>query len=215
MLIAARESFAATARRRLPYDAEVQYLQSSGTQYFDTATQAADDVGYEMSVVDVSTFPTINMSALFAGVFGSSNRYGAGFTSLTPSTKFSLFGWWNSAMTAIPHNVSDLNNSVIGVNFANSRYVRIGSVYDQPITQTYNASGTVIRILNAKRMDTGANAFANCCICRLSRFRVSRGSSVVADYVPVRVGTTGELYDRITGTFATRVGTCVLGPDIN
>lgn len=213
MMIAARESFAAAARKRLPYDAEVRYLQSSGTQYFDTATQAADDVGYEMSVVDVSSFPTINMTTLFAGVFGSSNRYGAGLTSSASSTRFSLFGWWNSAMPTATFNVSVLSNSVIGVNFANSRHVRIGSVYDQSITQTYNPSGTVIRILNAKRMATGANSFANCCICKLSRFRVSRGSSVVADYVPVRVGTTGELYDRITGTFATRVGTFTVGPD--
>lgn len=35
MMIAARESFAA-ARRRLPYDAEVEYLESTNTQWIDT-----------------------------------------------------------------------------------------------------------------------------------------------------------------------------------
>ena len=36
-MIATRESFAvANGRPRLPYDAEVQYLETTGTQYFDT-----------------------------------------------------------------------------------------------------------------------------------------------------------------------------------
>ena len=37
--------------KRLPYDAEVEYLESTGTQWIDTGIVAADDVGVKMHVV--------------------------------------------------------------------------------------------------------------------------------------------------------------------
>ena len=36
MQVANRESFAVASRRRLPYDAEVEWLQSTGAEYIDT-----------------------------------------------------------------------------------------------------------------------------------------------------------------------------------
>jgi hypothetical protein len=49
--------------------------------------------------------------------------------------------------------------------------------------------------------------------CKCYYLKILDNGVLVRDYVPVRVGDTGELFDRVTGTYATRSGTFVLGPD--
>lgn len=54
MTIAARESFAA-ARRRLPYDAEVEYLESTGTQWIDTGVTVSSSSHIVVKMSDLSS----------------------------------------------------------------------------------------------------------------------------------------------------------------
>jgi hypothetical protein len=206
MLIAARESFAAAARRRLPYDAEVEYLESTGTQYFDTDIEAADDVGYQMHLVQWAS-PS-NTTIGFAGVFGSDNRYGLGYNNVGL-----FFRWWNTATSWNNSYRGTLSSATLAFNFLNSRSCSVAGIRTATLEGAYNASSAPIRILNFQRVDTGANALATSAACRIGPIMISSGSAVIRDYIAVRVGTTGELYDRITGTFAARVGTLTVGPD--
>ena len=48
---------------------------------------------------------------------------------------------------------------------------------------------------------------------RLYSMSMMRNGVLIRDYIPVRKGTTGELYDRVSRTFATRHGTFNYGSD--
>lgn len=181
---------------KLPYDAEVEYLESTGTQYIDTPVVAADNVGYELRVVNWSGVGGKGVSFLFAGVFGSENRYGLGYTS--SSKAVNIFAWWNFAISNLG-NMS-ISNGYLKFNYLNSRTYDFNGVVTGALSGSYNASNTTIRLLNAKRMDTGENTFANSVPMKFSAFRISRDGAVVCDMVPVRVGSLGHLYDRANPT---------------
>ena len=207
MLIAARESFAAATRKRLPYDARVEYLQSSGTQYIDTGVIAADNVGVQMDVVGGIVHSGAPPTTMLFGVFGSDNRYGFGY-------KAWFFAWWNTAF--LGGNFSGAYSGMFSLNYNNSRTFACGTYYSGSLSGTYNASNTQIRLLNALRMDTGQNAFADCASCRFGAVRITQGMTLVRDLIPVRVGSVGYLYDRISGTLLPSGGDpLVVGPDIN
>jgi hypothetical protein len=48
---------------------------------------------------------------------------------------------------------------------------------------------------------------------RIYSCQIWQNGVLVRDCIPVRVGTTGEMYDRASGTFMERHGDLVLGPD--
>lgn len=210
MLIGMRNAL--MAGKSLPYDAEVEYLESTGTQWIDTPIVAADNVGYELRVVNWSGVGRNNVSFLFAGVFGSANRYGFGYTSLLNFVN--LFAWWNSAIPNLG-NLS-VSNGYMMFNYLNSRTYDFNGVVTGGLSGTYNASNTTIRLLNAKRMDTGANAFPESVPMKFSAFRISRDNAVVCDFIPVRFTnengqTEGAMYDRVSGQLFGNEGTGAFG----
>ena len=52
--------------------------------------------------------------------------------------------------------------------------------------------------------------------CRIKYAKFHKGSILVRDFIPVRKGTVGYLYDRVTGALFGNAGTgdFVIGPDI-
>ena len=199
-MMSARQIYLGSRRGpALPYDAEVEYLESTGTQYIDTGVIAADNVGVQMDVVGGNTpsgpnFPT----TMLFGVFGSDNRYGLGYNSR-------FFAWWNTASPG--ESFSGAYSGTFSLNYNNSRTFACGTYYSGSLSGTYNASNTQIRLLNALRMDTGQNAFADCASCRFGAIRITQGMTLVRDLIPVRKGDAGYLYDRITGQLLGNAGT--------
>ena len=207
----------------LPYDAEVEYLESTGTQWIDTPIAAADNVGYELRVVNWSDRGRSSITCFFAGVWGSANRYGLGYNCVGGAV--SLFIWWNSAISGLG-NLS-ISNGYLKFNYLNSRTYNFNGVVTGGLSGTYNASNTTIRLLNAKRMDTGANAFEDSVPMKFSAFRISRDNAVACDMIPVRFTnelgqSEGAMYDRVScelfrnsGTGAFGFGTDIAGGGIN
>jgi len=205
MMLAARGAFLAARRKpKLPYDAEVEYLESTGTQWIDTNVNAADNVGYEIGVVDWAGGVGVLETRLFAGVFGSENRFGLGYNNLASGDgRVSCFAWWNYAIS----NMGDITiaNGYLRFNYLNDRAYSFNGVITGALSGTYNASNTHIRILNAKRMDTGENAFANSVAMKFSSFKISQGTALANDMIPVRFTnelgqSEGAMYDRVNPT---------------
>jgi len=182
---------------KLPYDAEVEYLESDGTRWIDTGVNAADDVGYEIAIVDWDKTGTNGISHLFAGVFGSENRFGLGYTKQA-ADKVSCFAWWNTAISQLGN--FGIRNGFVGFNYLNSRTYNFNDVSTGSLIGTYNAIDTDIRLLNGKRADTGENVFAESVAMKFAGVKITRSNTLVRDFIPVRVGSLGHLYDRANPT---------------
>ena len=205
MLIAARESFAAAARKRLPYDAEVEYLQSSGTQYIDTGVGGGSDTDFELNVMMPSSIGrqiagARSASSNYRYVQIQSNPLGNIYFGYDNSTSFgsykTLSGWMTLRATGNNCYVDD----VLLHTFSAAQFASAGTIW---LHATHGASAQGTAAL------------------RISTARIWSGGTLVRDYVPVRVGSgssaVGYMYDRVSGALFANAGTgaFTIGPDKN
>lgn len=183
-----------------PYDAEVEYLESTGTQWIDT------------------------------GVFGNLHTHIEIVIETTGSTNGSVCGFYlagSSAQITVPANL--VNNGLyarFGDKFISTGLAvsigkhtltsdRAGLTIDGVSRGTFGATADFttlgsFAIFKFKGLDR--NFFEG----RIFSCRFYDGSILVRDFIPVRVGATGYLYDRVSGELFGNQGTgaFVVGSDI-
>lgn len=210
MQIANREGFAAAAKKRLPYDAEVEYLQSSGTQWINTGV-----------VPNTATGCSIR--------FG---RYASSVTTYVPIGSRTSGGndrWWiNPNSTANGLAVFFGRGAAYQQNWPHA--------LDTMYTATMNFQGNGLFTFNAQSVRAqgsltgacpiwlfGANVSGSLSLSpsgiRIAYSKLTQGSVIVRDYIPVRVGSgssaVGYMYDKVSGTLFGNAGTgsFTIGPD--
>ena len=197
----------------VPYDAEVEWLQSDGSQYIDTGIKPAvgDVVGGSFLLGNT---PTANYAALFGcswttngvlpavwvkstlklyavycgGSFeGSTNAYGAGDILNITTTLGS-----STLQTDI--NSDQITKSKGSADFPNIAY---------HLFCTTDANGS-------------APYYAATSGTRCYSFSIQKNNAKVLDLIPVRVGTVGYMYDRVTRKLFGNQGTgaFTIGPDV-
>ena len=199
MLIAART--AAWSGKPLPYDAEVEYLESTGTQYISTML-IPTRVHVGLKPIGAATPSYIN------AYFGVNNG-GSRTTGLVSDIKDTLIGSNYGgtkvefhALWGIFHNVSfDINTvSVDGVTkelktnfYAFDQAVKSFGLFDIPQRGTESTPKSAISY------------------CKMW----DKEDNLMADFTPVRVGTVGYMYDCVSGQFFGNSGTgaFIIGPD--
>lgn len=178
----------------LPYDYEVEYLESSGTQYIDTG------------ILPQEYTPNIEIS----------------YRKLTNSlfTPYAAANSWAWQIESISDNSSRLywmgDNSVKYTELkTNSDYIM--TLYNNTITIVEN--GVQVASTSAQRRTCSHS------ICffgqlhpgkaRIYYLKVLNGNQPVFDAIPVRVGTIGYMYDKVSGQLFGNAGTgaFILGPD--
>ena len=186
---------AQTTGKRLPYDAEVEYLQSSGTQYIELPFNSTTDgfcdfdITYQMAA--------LNSSPPFGYRYGGSARYGI----------------WNGAAGEYYVGADASNSVLISQNTnVNTLSLRNGQYVDYNGTQSAVGTGTVRSNIGAilfgsvssssgatSRSLTAAKVFA---------FKLYNTNGVLlGDFIPVRKGAVGYLYDRVSGKLFGNAGT--------
>lgn len=202
LLIRRREMLQA----RQHYDAEIQYLRSDGSgQYINTL------IPYDSTMVIDARIrrrtPTSGgyFFGLVAGFGGVIYRWGINrganaqikphFGTVTNVTaSFSLNVW---------HNVwCDYNTLVVDTTTTTTT------------ASPFNPQTPVPLYLYARdNSGSYAETFAE---CDIATFKIEKGGAVVRDFIPVRVGTVGYMYDRVSGQLFGNAGTgaFVLGPDV-
>ena len=176
----------------LPYDAEVEYLEADGTQWLSTGVTAKN--GIDVTIDCLYTYSPSKTKVMV----GPSDKGGwwAGSTN----------GKWGvTAVTA--NNPSSLVRRIIEVEYTYTTRIYIDGVF----YQQQGRSGTVanpIALFNAYNSSFQSNA-------RLYSAIIKDGDTVVFDAIPVRVGQTGYLYDKISKALIGNSGTgdFILGPD--
>lgn len=183
----------------LPYDHEVEFLESTGSQWIDTETKPSEDLAtyITFSYQQIAN----NVSAFGSRSLASNDRYWLNYDS-----KFEIgYGNWTSAVETT--SVGAINTIAFNeIVDGNHRF----TVNGRSITVSGTPNTSVNIIVFGRAIGSTAPVLSK---MRLYSMSMKRGGVLIHDYIPVRVGTTGELYDRVSKTFATRYGTLVIGPD--
>ena len=182
------------AGKRLPYDNEIEYLESTGTAWIDTGEKIYDDTSVTVTMYNDQSTET---ATYFFGSDSSTERFY--FREYQGKASFSTGGWWQNTSISIvgTHTVELTNNSITVDGVSSSR----------PGTSKTGA-GKLLLFKAGTYAITGGFRIFSC--------QIYQNGILVRDFIPVRKGTVGYLYDRVTGALFGNAGTgdFVIGPDI-
>ena len=175
----------------------IEYLQSTGAQYIDT--------GYILKNTDVVDVTYDNIAYGF--VFGSRESYvskNSGITNQEDGRYVIRYGnttiYGNSSQPSgtVTVHIESGNTRINGSSVSTAAY---GSSF-------YSGNCYLFTINNNGTAHHGAFGTN-----RIRRFSIQG----ICDMIPVRIGTTGYMFDRVTGKMYGNSGTgnFILGPDIN
>lgn len=176
---------------QLPYDAEIEYLESTGTQYINTGIIAnPGEISFEVDC-------TIENNS------GSSVYTTGGLHYIYQSSSGGIrTGGTNNAIAYTPGNRVTI---IASYNSQNRRIITIGN---NVLTGTaYNAASGEFILLRIPKEPN--------CIGKLYSAKVYLNSILVRDMIPVRIGQVGYMYDKVSGQLFGNSGTgdFVLGLD--
>ena len=195
----------------LPYDAEVEYVESTGEQYIDTGIYAVNNIIVDGSVIPVD-YTTINKPRIIIGT----DYVGSGWTFVirqpfdVKNNRLQVMfgGWWAS-------NPGDNNNSLGAGVVSTFRYDREGMIFDvngktgrTPSPSDFSQH----KILIGKNMKQG---FGKLPSLKIAHIKIQMGDNHVRDFIPVRKDGVGYMYDKISGQLFGNSGTgaFIIGPD--
>lgn len=196
---------------RVPFDKQIEYLQSTGTQYINLPLTVAKSTYFEVGGEITALHPNnnkysllgANPSAQFSTAFYSYNSSGNTNTySSSIGNKTDNGGW--SAVINSKTSFSLSTTKLYSEQVTNSSIITNKSV-SRPLT----ANITSFRIF---KNYTDSNGYP----VKIHNFYVTVENNLIYNLIPVRVGQVGYMYDKVSGQLFGNSGTdsFVLGPDI-
>ena len=211
MLLGARQFFERRGAPTppLPYDAEVEYLESTGTQWIDTGISMEFPMACDMTFSIDTNYGTTTSIPVF-GIRVSTNAKYAFWVSKTDGKLALNYGRYDSGFAG-----GDVRSFANVYNVGAKMYCNDALICDGGSPILENDSRTLYMFT--------LNDFGSASI-RGSRFKIARatisnGSGDQVDFIPVRVGSgasaVGYMYDRISGMLFGNSGTgaFIIGPD--
>ena len=186
--------------KKLPYDAEIEYLESTGNgnQFIDTGV----GIGYSTNVLDIqAVFQHLSTSGMYKWVIISMLSQNTVIGVQRNGVNCYIDGIINKQFDLVTDTWREYhfngNNNYEGVD--NYQFIpNNGSLTTNILLFALDNSGT-----NAEK-------------CRIKYIKISYNNIIVRDLIPVRVGQTGYMYDKISGELIGNAGTSnfILGPDV-
>ena len=180
---------------------KVEYLESTGTQYIDTGIYPDQDTGVE---IEFSTSFTNSDREAFGA--RSYSRY---YELLLDRSHY-LYYQYGSSTPIIAYGTNNLNyyyNWYADKNVL--RDLSNKTVLATLPEQTFSISNTLYLFgLHSSSFQRGL--VGRICYCKIYSNQI-----LVRDFIPVRVGQVGYMYDKVSGTLIGNAGTgdFVLGPE--
>jgi hypothetical protein len=210
-MIAAHQIAFGGGGKRKPYDAEIEFLKSTGTQWIDTGVSLCDSNGVfaDTAFFECKFLVSLRNDRAF-WVVGrhevNSWEIGVGdYANSRPLVKFgreiSIIG-----QTSPVRHITSVHADIGGA-WVNGTY------YDQTIEGRILGSENAIRLFATVSLyDTVTPVASNIWIYSFS----AKGVNGEVDLIPVRVGDVGYMYDKVSGKLFGNQGTgeFVLGSDI-
>lgn len=209
MLLGARQFFERRGAPTppLPYDAEVEFLESSGTQYIDCDLYVASTSSETLWVGDCGYINTVYGGRQFVAAYDNPNY--SHYCEFNSERKFGLGGAYINATVS--------NRSVNRVALRLSPSTSTTTVYldyggaGQVLASTSSYQSTTMGRFVLFRLDNGYGSTG----VRIGANKLYFDGVLVRDFIPVRVGTVGYMYDRVSGTLFGNAGSGAfyVGPD--
>ena len=186
----------------LQYDAEVEWLESDGPQFIDTGLVPDGFTGIK------ADFELTGHAGMVAGLEDmGGDVFGIGANS---SGYYANFG------NAVPYSNVNYMRGTAALNFyGDGQFIGEpdgGSTVTVSLgTLPFNPVGKIG--LFGWWYHTSQMKFTN---CKIKAFQVTQSNFLVLDLIPVRVGSVGYMYDRVSGQLFGNVGTgdFIVGPDV-
>lgn len=185
------------------YDAEIEYLESSGTQYIDTLFLPNNNTRV------IATLCFITMSG-WEVIFGTRRA--------ADSQEYTLQSYNGTGGVRICYGSITNNryinigaNKKVNIDF-NKNKLTIGTNSITATAQTFVA----LRTLFLFALHESDNSASNRCYKgRIWTLKIYDNGVLVRDYIPVRKGQVGYMYDKVSGQLFGNGGTgnFILGPD--
>ena len=221
-MIAARQIFlgrgAGEPTPPLPYDAEVEYLESTGTQYIDTgiSRDVYSNIGFMVKLnplVSASIDPVVGS---FCGYSNWGSRwFGVNYTSR--SSRGIQVGLGGS----MAYYSGDMSLRDYDIEVSSVRGVLIdGTQIESPYGSDVSRSGTSFYLFATCARDGSGVNHISPRRCRIYNLTMYAGADVLEDLIPVRFTnelgqSEGAMYDRASGQLFRNAGTgaFLYGPD--
>ena len=209
-MIAARQIAFGRGGKRLPYDAEVEWLESTGTQYIDTGVFASLNTSVDIKAQFTELF---NDNALIA----MDNGYGAKDSfALEYYSKFgiclSIGGaspYWKTitVITVVTNTWYDISAGRVSAKVNGVRFAR---VYDSGNPVSFSPLHHLYMFSFGRK---GAPIIFG--KARIAYSQIYDNGVSLRDFIPVRVGDVGYMYDRVSEQLFGNQGTgaFIIGPD--
>ena len=188
----------------LPYDAEIDYLECTGTQYIDTG----------ITLVSGTTEVKLVFEAAITAFVSGSNSFMISHS--TPDAGVQVYTTTSNRVANQGALVSASANTFYTFTTTTTASQRtIQSNYGSPVTQSFSRSITDNSILHIMGFP-GFVASERNSKAKYKFFRVYVNSKIVRFFIPVRLGQVGYMYDKISGQLFGNAGTgnFILGADI-
>jgi hypothetical protein len=186
--------------KRLQYDAEVEYLESTGTQYINSGLTISDTLQV------VGRFKTEDICWLFGGRSGGNNKQFSVYQQASSNMRFGYNNTSADKTISLGEHEIDFDQNVAKAD-GNTLHTFTAATFSSP-------SPLYIGTLSVNEQ---GNPSTQCLKGRIYYCKIYVAGVLVRDYIPVRKGTVGYLYDRVSGALFGNAGTgdFVLGPDKN
>jgi hypothetical protein len=194
--------------RGVPYDHQLEYIESTGSQYIDTGFTATDTMSYKGKI-------------MLTGLAYNSGMFGYRFVNSATAYGNMRFSFVYSDGRIGLRNGLEIQNS--------TNKMVVGSIYQIEVdNQYFKVNGDIwISANNRKAAMTPPGKawlfFVNCTgyyntdvqhpiTMRMYSWQIFDNGAIVRDFIPVSVNGVAMMYDRVTGTFPKHYGTFVAGP---
>ena len=181
--------------KRLPYDAEVEFLKSTGTQYINTgfipSSNTSVEIGYKTADAQLNT-------VLFGRRVTYSDRSFCVWANANGKIRFD----YSANSMDNKNGPNPIVGSWVQIAKRKERNFVNGTEYTANATNTFACNG------NSYLFAMNDNGTANWLIsAQISYCKIWDGDTLAIDFVSVRKSGVGYLYDRVSGKLFGNAGT--------
>ena len=174
----------------LPYDAQVEWLGSSGTQYIQLplSAPARTFFGVEFDVL-IETLYTNTNNLLFGGnPYRQCNvQY---YSNANNIATFASYLGNSSTSGAVGIAIGDKTHVIFTTTQVHT-YTEDGDITNKSLSRPLSAAITAFRVFGGYR---NSNRYP----CKIYNFKITVGDSLVYNLIPVRKDGVGYMYDKIS-----------------
>ncbi len=184
-----------------PYDKEITYLQSGSTQYIDTKFKHNQNTRFVCEIEYTNPVNWTYPFGSFGGASGTKKLYCAEINSSKILTTYYGISH-NFNISAAGKHTYDLNKNVHKID--NTTYTFSNTTFQSEFNTFLFASTGYTN-----------NLTINATVVKIYYFKIYDNGVLIRDFIPVRVGQIGYMYDKVYNQLYGNSGTgnFVLGPD--